>query len=258
MEAIKKLRDNNIFNDQSIVESAIVKSWMGSPVIKNALLRVRKVREDHCICEELGEADGKTLISREKDQYNSYLIKTSLPIDDPQIEDIAQTIEEFTNTNGDGYRSLAGDNFFVASSSLTYSRIESTLEMTNRIGSFLQIYVTFGLVIGAVGMGVISVRNVSERKREIGMMRAIGFPRAQVILSVLLELVVLGIIGLLIGIANGLLVSLGFANMLGVTLVIPWEEIGLYLSIIVLIALGSGSLPALVASRIPPARSRQG
>ncbi|MCJ7613464.1 FtsX-like permease family protein, partial [Candidatus Bathyarchaeota archaeon] len=203
----------------------------------------------------LGEADGKTLISREKDQYNSYLIKTSLPIDDPQIEDIAQTIEEFTNTNGDGYRSLAGDNFFVASSSLTYSRIESTLEMTNRIGSFLQIYVTFGLVIGAVGMGVISVRNVSERKREIGMMRAIGFPRAQVILSVLLELVVLGIIGLLIGIANGLLVSLGFANMLGVTIVIPWEEIGLYLSIIVLIALGSGSLPALVASRIPPAEA---
>ena len=59
MEDIKKLKDSNIFNDQSIVESAIVKSWMGSPVIKNALLRVRKVREDHCICEELGEADGK-------------------------------------------------------------------------------------------------------------------------------------------------------------------------------------------------------
>jgi hypothetical protein len=203
----------------------------------------------------LGEADGETLISRESDQYNSYLIKTSLTINDPEIEDIAQKIEEFTNTNGKGYRSLADDNFFVASSSLTYSRIESTLELTDRIGSFLQIYVTFGLVIGAVGMGVISVRNVSERKREIGMMRAIGFPRAQVILSVLLELVVLGLIGLLIGIVNGLLVSVGFANMQGVALVIPWEDIGLYLSLIVLIALGSGSLPALVASRIPPAEA---
>ncbi len=203
----------------------------------------------------LGEADGKTLISREENQYNSYLIKTSLPIDDPQIEDIAQKIEEFTNTNKEGYRALADDNFFVASSILIYSRIESTLELVDRIGSFLQIYVTFGLVIGAVGMGVISVRNVSERKREIGMMRAIGFPRAQVILSVLLELVVLGIIGLLIGIVNGLLVSVGFANMQGVTLVIPWEEIGLYLSIIVLIALGSGAIPAFVASRIPPAEA---
>ena len=59
MEAIKKLRDKKIFNDQSIVESMIPKYWMGSPVIKNALLRVRKVNSDHCVCEELGEADGR-------------------------------------------------------------------------------------------------------------------------------------------------------------------------------------------------------
>ena len=60
MEAIKKLRDKKIFNDQSIVESMIQKTWMGSPVIKRSLLRVRKVREDDCICEELGESDGKS------------------------------------------------------------------------------------------------------------------------------------------------------------------------------------------------------
>ena len=59
MEAIKKLRDKNIFNDQSIVESMIQKTWMGSPVIKRSLLRVRKTENDHCMCEELGESDGK-------------------------------------------------------------------------------------------------------------------------------------------------------------------------------------------------------
>ena len=59
MEAIKKLRDKKIFNDQSIIESMIQKNWMGSPVIKRSLLRVRKINEDDCICEELGEADGK-------------------------------------------------------------------------------------------------------------------------------------------------------------------------------------------------------
>ena len=59
MEAIKKLRDKNIFNDQSIVESMIKKNWMGDAVIKRAHLRVKKVNEDDCICEELGEADGK-------------------------------------------------------------------------------------------------------------------------------------------------------------------------------------------------------
>ncbi len=54
MEAIKKLRDKNIFNDQSIVESMIQKNWMGSPVIKKSLLRVKKINEDDCVCEELG------------------------------------------------------------------------------------------------------------------------------------------------------------------------------------------------------------
>jgi hypothetical protein len=59
MEAIKKLRDKNIFNDQSIVESMIRKNWMGDGVIKRSFLRVKKVNEDDCICEELGSADGK-------------------------------------------------------------------------------------------------------------------------------------------------------------------------------------------------------
>jgi len=35
--------------------------------------------------------------------------------------------------------------------------------MMEQMTNFLQIYVNFGLVIGAVGMAVISVRNVAER-----------------------------------------------------------------------------------------------
>ena len=124
-----------------------------------------------------------------------------------------------------------------------------------QIISFLQIYVSFGLVIGAVGMGVISVRNVAERKREIGMMRAIGFPRSQVMLSALLELVVLGLIGLVIGVVNGLLINIGFANMQGVSLVIPWGELMSYLTFITVVALLAGAIPGWVASRRPAAES---
>jgi len=203
----------------------------------------------------LGEADGVTSISRAPNQFDHFLIKTSYPIDDDQIEEVAQAIEEFTNTKDQGYRQLVGDNFIVADATVLYSRIEASLEMANRMVSFLQIYVTFGLVIGSVGMGVISVRNVAERKREIGMMRAIGFPRKQVMLSVLLELVVLGLIGLFIGVANGLLISVGFANMQNATLAIPWNDIGLYLGFITLIALSVGAIPGWLASRIPPAEA---
>ena len=203
----------------------------------------------------LAEADGETTASRASNQYDSFLIKTTYDMDSPQIQSIAQAIEDFTNTNDEGYRNLAEDNFYVASTTVLYAEVESSLEMVQRVVSFLQIYVTFGLVIGAVGMAVISIRNVSERKREIGMMRAIGFPRTQVMLSVLLELVVLGIIGLIIGTVNGVLISVGFANMQGSTLVIPWGDLGVYLGFITLIAIAAGAIPGWFASRIPPAEA---
>ncbi len=203
----------------------------------------------------LAEANGETSISRAQNQYDQFLIKTTYAMNDPDLQSLAQVIEEFTNTNNEGYRNLVDDNFYITSTTVLYSKVEQSLVMIERVVSFLQIYVTFGLIIGAVGMAVISVRNVSERKREIGMMRAIGFPRTQVMLSVLLELVVLGIIGLVIGVANGVLISIGFANMQGATLIIPWDELGVYLGFITLIAITAGAIPGWFASRIPPAEA---
>jgi ABC-type antimicrobial peptide transport system permease subunit len=202
-----------------------------------------------------GETANSASASRGLNQFNYYLIKTGFSIDDQRIQTIAQNIEDFTNTNDQGYRKLTSDKFIVASATPLYSIVQSSLEITKRIVSFLQIYVAFGLVIGMVGMGIISIRNVAERKREIGMMRAIGFPKKQVMISVLLELIVLGLIGLIIGVANGLLFSVGFANMQNLTLVIPWSDLGLYLSLIILIAIGAGAIPGWIASRIPPAEA---
>ena len=59
MEAIKKLKDGNIFGKDSIVETYIEKSLWGSPVYKRSLLKVKEANETECVCEELGQADDK-------------------------------------------------------------------------------------------------------------------------------------------------------------------------------------------------------
>lgn len=59
MEAIKKLQDSKIFTTDSIVESVLKKNLWGSPVFKKAFLKVKNLQNDYCVCEELGEADGK-------------------------------------------------------------------------------------------------------------------------------------------------------------------------------------------------------
>ncbi len=58
MQAIKKLKEHKIFAEDSIVESIVKKSLWGSPVFKKTFLKVKAIQEDHCICEEVGEADG--------------------------------------------------------------------------------------------------------------------------------------------------------------------------------------------------------
>ena len=59
MEIIKKLKDNKIFKEKSIVKSTIEKAWMGSPIEVEAFLIVNTLKDNYCICEEYLEADGK-------------------------------------------------------------------------------------------------------------------------------------------------------------------------------------------------------
>ena len=43
MDIIKKLKDNKIFKENSLIESTIEKSWMGSPVYVKGTLIVKKL-----------------------------------------------------------------------------------------------------------------------------------------------------------------------------------------------------------------------
>ena len=56
MDIIKKLKDNKIFKEKSIVKSTIEKAWMGSPVYVKGTLIVKKLNINDCICEEYRSA----------------------------------------------------------------------------------------------------------------------------------------------------------------------------------------------------------
>ena len=59
MEIIKKLQDNKIFKENSLVGSTIEKSWMGSPEYFKSILIVKKMEQNYCMCEEYSESDKK-------------------------------------------------------------------------------------------------------------------------------------------------------------------------------------------------------
>ena len=68
-------------------------------------------------------------------------------------------------------------------------------------------YLALGLIIGIIGLGIITMRNVRERRKEIGIMRALGYRRGMVITHFILESGAISIIGILIGTVMGVLVG---------------------------------------------------
>jgi putative ABC transport system permease protein len=126
--------------------------------------------------------------------------------------------------------------------------------------SFLGVFEAFlalGLVVGIAGLGIISIRSVVERRKEIGVLRAIGFKRRMVLSAFLLENSYVALLGILIGIVLG--IDLGYAIATspgsGVSFVVPW----LSLLEIFAFSYGLAVLTTLSSSRraaqIPPAEA---
>jgi putative ABC transport system permease protein len=108
------------------------------------------------------------------------------------------------------------------------------------------------LVVGGVGIMNIMLVAVKERTREIGVRRAVGARRRDVLLQFLVEALTLSAVGGAIGIA------LGFATSFGLTLLLDWPTrmsagaVGLAFGISAAIGIFFGFYPARRAARLDP------
>jgi putative ABC transport system permease protein len=126
--------------------------------------------------------------------------------------------------------------------------------------SFLGVFEAFlalGLVVGIAGLGIISIRSVVERRKEIGVLRAIGFRKRMILSAFLLENSYVALLGIFIGIVLGIDLGYAIATSPGSTVpfVIPWlsllEIIAFSYGLAVLTTIGSSRR----AAQIPPAEA---
>ena len=109
------------------------------------------------------------------------------------------------------------------------------------------------LLVGAVGVGTIMTIAVTERTEEIGLLRAVGARRRDVLGSFLTEAAVLGAIGGACGIALATaLVGVLSVAVPALPLSIAWPFAGAALGASILIGLVSGLLPAAHAAGLDP------
>ncbi|HUR78398.1 MAG TPA: FtsX-like permease family protein [Acidimicrobiales bacterium] len=137
--------------------------------------------------------------------------------------------------------------------------VSEQLDQQNGFFSLMQGYLGIGLVIGIAGLGVVMVRAVRERRRQIGMLRAMGFPSRVVRQAFLVEASFLTIQGIVLGTVLALITSynmLSYSDAFGgqtLEFQIPVRNI-VVVSLIALVAsLAASAIPAGQAARIKPA-----
>jgi putative ABC transport system permease protein len=108
------------------------------------------------------------------------------------------------------------------------------------------------LLVGGIGIMNIMLASVTERTREIGIRRAIGAKRKQIITQFLIETVVLSTIGGIVGLFIGIFIPVLITLMAGMQTVITLVSIILPLFISVGIGIFFGLYPALRAAEVDP------
>jgi putative ABC transport system permease protein len=131
-------------------------------------------------------------------------------------------------------------------------RLEAA-ERTQRIFTFvLGAIALISLVVGGIGIMNIMLATVTERTREIGIRRALGAKRSDIMAQFLTETIVMAGLGGLLGMALGIATAYGVTRFIDLpTIVEPWSPL-VALGVSVVVGLVSGLYPAYRAANMDP------
>ncbi len=139
--------------------------------------------------------------------------------------------------------------------------LATSIASTEGVIGLLQIFVGLGLAVGIAAMGIVALRAVVERRREIGMIRANGFTSRKVLAAFFLEYSFVSLVGIVIGTVLGLLIVWDVtqgsaAASAGVTVfTVPWLSLAIILTLAYGLSMLAVAGPSLRAARLPPAEA---
>lgn len=129
-------------------------------------------------------------------------------------------------------------------------------QITGVFSIFLGAIASVSLIVGGIGIMNIMLVSVTERTREIGIRKAVGAKRRDILLQFILEAAMLSFIGGGIGLAGGWLVALIVSQIeaggIKINALVTPDIAILAISVAVIIGLVSGIYPAMRAARLNP------
>ncbi|MFK7769135.1 MAG: ABC transporter permease [Mariniblastus sp.] len=123
------------------------------------------------------------------------------------------------------------------------------MAVQNTYLSTFQTLGALGLLLGTFGLAAVQIRSVLERKKELGLMRAVGFKRQRLSTMVLLENAWLLLMGLAVGVGAALFTTV--PHWFVGTASVPWAALAAIFAGIVVVGLIAGWLASQAISRMP-------
>jgi len=141
------------------------------------------------------------------------------------------------------------NNFGISRSDDLINKILSITQYLGMSAWVIGVITIFGSSIALMNIMLVSV---TERTREIGVRKALGAKRSTIATQFFIETLVIGQLGGIFGIILGILGGYGIAGAMSFIFVIPWSAIMAAFVTTFIVAVVSGSYPAIKASKLDP------
>lgn len=188
-----------------------------------------------------------TCMDRVFPSSNSYVIGVmtndirTVPVAIGEAEAIFRPIRRLTTTEE--------SNFALERSDSVAEKAMNSLKFLTVAAEAIGFITLIGAAIGLMNIMLVSV---SERTKEVGLIKAIGGKKKMVRSQFLLEAIIISMMGALFGIVLGVIVGNVFSLVLNTGFVVPWEWVIAGIVICSLVGLLAGLYPAWKAGKLNP------
>ena len=135
--------------------------------------------------------------------------------------------------------------------------INDDFAIQNQFFTLIRGYVALGLLVGIAGLGVVMIRAVRERRREVGVLRALGFSGIAVRRAFLAESSFIALEGIAVGTALALITAFQLVDSgsfgTGTKFTVPFLQLAILIVATFIASLIATAAPAIQASHIRPA-----
>jgi putative ABC transport system permease protein len=185
-----------------------------------------------------------------RDDYGGFFIKAE------SLEVVRETSDEIdkrlARSLGVSSRDLENDD---AKPYVMFDQIEileETSQLSTALSSLLTSVALISLIVGSIGIMNIMLVTVAERTPEIGLLKSLGYNERDILLLFIIESMIVGLIGGIIGTIAGIGAASIANELLDVPDVFPASLIFLGFFVSLMVGLVAGVYPARKAARMNP------